>query len=63
MRHQLQGQGLHLGGDRHLEVQGASEALAKGRQGGNVGISDVAAVLTEVGGDTVRPGGNGDLCG
>ena len=63
MRRKLQGQGLHLCGDRHLEVQGATKALAQGRQGGDVSVADVAAVLTEVGGDSVRPRSDGDLGG
>ena len=49
------GDGQHLFRHGHLEVQRLSRATAQGRQHVDVRVGDVAAILTQVGGDAVRP--------
>jgi hypothetical protein len=54
-----QGDGQHLVGDRHLQVQGLAGLGAQLAQRGDVGIGDVAAILAQMGGDAVGAGRQG----
>ncbi len=57
----IQGDGQHLLGDRHFQVQRLAALQAQGGQLIDVGVGDVPAVLAQVRGDPVGAGGDGDL--
>jgi hypothetical protein len=52
MRPQLRGEADHLGGRRHLEIERHEQLLLEAPY---IRIPDMAPVLSEMGGDPVRP--------
>ena len=51
--------GFHFGGDGHLKVQRPSSAATGERQGVDVGVRDMPAIFTEMGGDPIGARGEG----
>ena len=60
VRHVAQGDGQHLVGGRHLQVEGPGQLAL---EPGDVGIGDVAAVLAQVRRDAVGAGLDGQMRG
>ncbi len=56
-----QGYGLHLVGDRHLEVQRSATLAGDHRQALDVAVGDVPAILPQVRGDAVGAVGHGQF--
>ena len=63
MRQMAQGDGLHLGGHGHLEVQRAAPTLEDHGERIDVRVGNVPAVLPQVGGDAIGAGHEGELGG
>jgi len=59
IRPDAQGKGNHFLGCRHLEIEGQGNA---GGKPGDVLVSNVPAVLTQMGGDAIGPGGRRQKC-
>ena len=60
VRHVAQGDGQHLLGRRHLEIERPGQLAL---EPGDVGVGDVAAILAQVRGDAVGAGLDGQLRG
>jgi hypothetical protein len=51
-----QGDGLHLRRDRHLQIERQAALAGQDRQGLDVRVGDVSAILAQMGGDAVGAG-------